>query len=110
MISEMFRKGQVLTFPECKLKHRLQESEKYHYTQIRLWGMHLEIKLAATRDLTEFEKWIRPATGSRGVTSPIYTLIREFDSPHEQRFYNTGNCYPILLFLIPNIAGFGGTL
>ena len=89
MIRDMFSNGEVLNFPECKQRFGVPERERFHHLQIRHWVLQRDNQEAATRDLLPFERWIREAVGSRGITSQLYTLLNSPPSNAPPRYKAT---------------------
>ena len=75
MAGDMFVNGNISTLLECKTRYGVTESDRFKYFQLRHWLLHRDVKGAVTRALTLFEKWVRRALGSRGITSQLYAFL-----------------------------------
>ena len=83
-IGDLFHKGEILPFSDCKFRYGLDESERFHYLQLRHWVMNPTIRAAAERPLLPFERWFRVASVSTGIISQLYNFLTP-THPADQR-------------------------
>ena len=85
MLWNIFNQGQPLTFEECRREFGLQENECFSYTQIKHWVLHNTNRGAVCRDPTPSEKWIKRATGSRGTTAQLYSMLLDLQGADQNK-------------------------
>ena len=75
MLSDVFERGSIKPFLQCKSEYKLTGKGRLRYAQIGHWATYPPNREAATRDKTLLEMLFPKLVGARGVVSNLYKVL-----------------------------------